>query len=71
MPSIILPCPHCLAEKVGFNIASEYRASAPRESPMDIGGFRIRAVMICSNCEEIVIGLFEKRAGWPRTGDPE
>ena len=36
MPSIILPCPHCLAEKVGFNIASEYRASVPRESSMDM-----------------------------------
>jgi len=56
MPSIILECPHCLAEKVGFSIIYERKTIAP-------GLDRFQTLMICSNCDGPVIGQFERRMG--------
>ena len=54
MPSVILECPHCGADKIGFDIAMEFRASA---GPPNTA--RFREFMVCSNCEEVIIGIFD------------
>jgi hypothetical protein len=55
MASIILECPHCGAEKIGFQLVAEVAGTLP-------GARRARVMMLCSNCEEAVIGVFEVRA---------
>src|SRR5262245_58573237 len=58
MPSIILECPHCGAEKIGFNLAAE--APARRRPPGGVQRFRV--LLICSNCEEGMVALFDSRS---------
>ena len=61
MPSIILECPHCGAEKIGFHLAHEIPGAL---NPINVNK-RYRAVLICPNCEEIVIATFDHRATTP------
>lgn len=58
MPSIILECPYCGAEKIGFSIVFEHISTL---APTNY--IRRRALMICSTCEGGVIGVFDKAHG--------
>jgi hypothetical protein len=55
MASLILECPHCGAEKIGFHIIHDTAATV---HPPDINR-RYRSVLVCSNCEEEVIAIFD------------
>ena len=68
MPSIILQCPHCGAEKVGFSIVAEHIGVVPPQDLMH-GSKRHRALMICSKCEGGLVGVFDRNAasGAPQT----
>jgi hypothetical protein len=55
MSSIVLECPHCGIEKVGFNLMHEIPSTSRPSSVIR----RVRALLVCSNCEEVVIGVFD------------
>src|SRR5260370_27548951 len=59
MPSIILECPHCGGEKIGFNLISQHEATL---KPLDVA-VRYRVLMLCQNCEEGVVGVFDHISG--------
>jgi hypothetical protein len=63
MASMVLPCPHCFAQRIGFLIAWEHRRQ-PKQSQA-IGTKTIACMMICSGCQGGIIGVFEKRHGVP------
>ena len=57
MPSIILPCPHCGAESVGFYIASD------RMRPSTVNSYHVPHrvwddLAICTKCEHAVIVVY-------------
>lgn len=54
MASIILECPHCGAEKIGFELVSQI--ADPRNS--QVGSVVFRVPMQCAGCHELVIGVF-------------
>src|SRR5579875_1785339 len=54
MPSVILECPHCGAEKMGFNLVYQVPATVPPGQPA-----KYRVPAICFNCEEMVVLIFE------------
>jgi len=56
MPSLIVECPHCGAEKIGFNLMYQMPSTI---TPKNMSK-RFRVYMSCSNCEEAVIGTFDK-----------
>lgn len=66
MPSVILECPHCGADKIGFAITHEAPVIL---KPKELGnsGRRFRTMMVCSHCEGAVIGLFDQRANTGHT----
>src|SRR5580700_3168739 len=55
MASLVLECPHCGAEKIGFTLMSEVVAASP--PPMHV---RYRTLLICGACEEVVVGVFDR-----------
>jgi hypothetical protein len=58
MSSLILECPYCGAQKVGFNLVAEVPATIKPS-----GVYRkYRVLMTCSNCDEALVGIFEARA---------
>jgi predicted RNA-binding Zn-ribbon protein involved in translation (DUF1610 family) len=58
LASTILECPHCGAEKIGFHLTNEVEATIK-----PTGLYRkYRVTMVCPNCEEMVIGVFEATA---------
>jgi len=60
MPSIILKCPHCGAEKIGFELTLEYRATkAPPYTP------RFLEMLLCSGCEGGLIAIFHGATNTP------
>jgi hypothetical protein len=63
MPSTILECPHCGAEKIGFRLAAEFEATT---KPTGIYR-KFRVAMICTNCDEAVIGVFQTQEITPAT----
>ena|ERR1039457_516312 len=58
MGSLILECPHCGAEKIGFTITCETIASSP--PPMHV---RYQSMLICTACEGAVVGVFDRSGG--------
>jgi hypothetical protein len=69
MPSLILECPHCGADKIGFNVVHQYPAST---KPAGIQ-IRYRTWLSCSACEEGIIGIFQypdRIAFQPNDGAP-
>lgn len=55
--SIILECPHCGAEKIGFAIVHD----VPCQKKMGAQQTKMfRSLLICSNCEEAVVASFRK-----------
>jgi hypothetical protein len=52
--SVVLECPHCGVEKVGFSFSGEVQS--PTGPP---NTKRFRTVLICSSCEEIVVAIFD------------
>src|SRR5260370_21528015 len=54
MPSIILECPHCGAEKIGFALVYELEAHRPTSHPR-----KFRTVAVCSNCNDWIIAIFD------------
>jgi hypothetical protein len=66
MPSLILECPHCGAEKIGFTVLYQAQATINPQNVVK----RFRVYMSCSNCEEAVIGIFDKPAASPNPQDP-
>lgn len=63
MSSIVLECPHCGAEKIGFNLAMEV-ASASKPSNVYR---KYRVLMLCTGCDEAVVGVFHTMAITPET----
>ena len=61
MASIILECPHCGAEKIGFRLVFDQPAALP--IPGSPHAQRWRTLMVCSNCDEGVVAIFDKRPG--------
>lgn len=59
MSSIVLECPYCGAEKVGFTLACGVRSSL---TPPQVAK-RTRYLMLCSNCEEAIVGVLDLPRG--------
>jgi Domain of unknown function (DUF4145) len=59
MPSIILECPHCGAEKIGFSIIAEHISVFQANPELRIH----KTLMVCTKCEGGAVGVFEKRLG--------
>ena len=55
MPSMILECPHCGAEKIGFTLAAEVLGV----EKTSLGYSRYRVLLICSNCEDAVVAVID------------
>jgi uncharacterized protein DUF4145 len=51
MPSVVLECPHCGAEKIGFNLVAEYRVA-------QTNSVRFLTLGVCSNCDNGVVVEF-------------
>ena len=58
MPAITHECPHCGAEKMGFELSTQY--SDPRHEK---GVRQYRVVMVCAGCRELIIGRFINNGG--------
>jgi hypothetical protein len=56
MPSLVLECPHCGAEKMAFTLMCEIAATTPPAMTA-----RYRTLLICGGCEEAVIGVFDRQ----------
>lgn len=64
MAAMILECPHCGAEKIGFHMAAVHEG--PRDHHI---APRFRTVLICPHCQEIVIAVFLRKPNNP-AGSP-
>jgi hypothetical protein len=73
MAAIIHECPHCGAEKMGFQLLTQVE---DREALSKSSTSRFRAVMTCAGCPELLIGIFLKthasnfRSPMDTPGDP-
>ena len=67
MPSIILECPHCGAEKIGFNIVYDRIAILPQVQPP---ARFVRSTLVCAGCDEMVVGSFHLPMGVRATENP-
>ncbi|HLZ75800.1 DUF4145 domain-containing protein [Phenylobacterium sp.] len=64
MASLILECPHCGAEQIGFAIVYECGARPVR---LD---YSFMEMMICSGCEQAVVGIFDGSVGSAKNNSP-
>ena len=61
MPSMILECPHCGAEKIGFQLISDLLSTQRSSANLR----RVRTLLMCTNCEEAVVVVFDAQPGTP------
>lgn len=61
MASIILECPHCGAEKIGFHVAFDSAATLPHGQSLTYKKYR--SLLLCWGCEEGVVAVFDATAG--------
>lgn len=56
MASLILECPHCGAEKIGFAVVYDFECKIGNAGKVK----SYRSLMVCANCQEAVVGTFVK-----------
>jgi hypothetical protein len=66
MPSMILECPHCGAEKIGFTIVHDQAGSVSPNAHLK----RFRSTLVCTNCEEAVVVTFDRPHGMAGPATP-
>lgn len=56
MASLILECPHCGAEKIGFSVVFDAERTRDRRD----GIKRYNSLLVCASCEGAIVGIFAK-----------